>query len=219
MSNPYIKETIVDRSCIGNPVPRIDRDFLMRDFAFDLATELAMNVENADDLQQSYAGAWIDCGNDLTIFVNAEHGAKIGRVKVGAFTGLVRKLDSNGPKMPSATYDAARPMAAIAKAIRKNIIDVARPLVDGLREQVKERVRSADEFGALIHLMEMRFPGLQINRKNPNDLTAEIYINNGAGYASGTLYTDGRISFQRVSAYSRESSDAILSAIAGKRES
>lgn len=208
--HPFIRETMVDRSSIGRP-PRIDRDFMMFEFASALASELGATLENEGEARSIYGVATIDVGDDLYIRISPMHGAKIGRVEVGAGSALSRKLDSHEwLKFPSATYDAARPIPTLAAAICKNIIGASRPLVETLRERVCRRECEADAFGVLIREMQAAMPALSINRRGERDLSADVYLNNSRGYITGTLGTDGRINFQRVSLNSADDCRALL---------
>lgn len=210
-SNPYIKETVVDRSSIGNPTPRIDREFLNATFCQALAKALGATTEATEE---RYAIGVINIDSDITIAVHSMHGAKMGRVEIFAGSDVGRSLEHHQrPNMPSATFDTARPVEAIAKAVRKHLVDTARPLVEGMRVKAAERADEAASLGKLIEQMRKDFPTASFNRREDRDLTADVYLNVTAGYATGTLYPDGRISFQRVSANTADASAAILRAI------
>lgn len=210
--HPFIREETVDRSAYGR-APRIDRYFEMRDFAWALALELEVNLINEEESRSVYGCAYLDCGDDLSIRIYAQTGAKIGRVEISASASeITRKLDSHDwVNMPSATYDAARPIDAIAKAVRKNIIEPARPIVAGLRERARARDDAAAEFGRQIKQMEADFPGLSVTRQNERDLSANLYLNNGKGYVYGSVMHGHGFNLQRVSISAADDVRAFLS--------
>lgn len=211
--HPFVKETVVDRSQYGLS-PRIDRDFLMADFTQALADALGYP---APDFESARYSGKIECGDGLGILIRSEYGAKMGRVDIRAFADEAHKVERyQVPSFPSATYDASRPLDVLAKAIRKNIIDPARPLLGGLRDLVAERDKRIEAFGAMIADMETRFPGLSLKRNGERELTAHAYLNNGNGYISGTLGDDGRIHFERLNVNSADMTTAILALIASE---
>lgn len=214
MTHPYIEEKTVDRSSIGRP-PRIDREFRLHAFVKDLAGALGRGVSRVSDCT-NFAWGVIDMGDGLELRVSAMYGAKLGRVTVQASTDLARKLSQGDwPSMPSATYDTSRPLDKLSNAIITNIVKPARPVIAGIRVKVLKARAEAEAFEQMVAALQSQYPTGTFGGVNARTMTAEVYANTSSGYATGTLYADGRISFQRVSANTVEASNAVLRAVLG----
>lgn len=221
MSHPFVTEKSIDRSSIGNPVPRIDRDFNMKAFLSAIIPALkeaglasAKNCASDDD-SMTYNNGRIDCGNGVELFIHALFGAKMGRVEISSgFTGFKPRLIK--ATIPAATYDASRDLAKLARLIKSKHVEPMIPLVAENDTAIQMKANRRANMEKLASEMEKAFPGLRCTMRQSQEPECDVYFNANGSYISGSLYEDGHINFQRFSVSSAETTRAILALISGK---
>lgn len=205
--NPFM----VEQELFGRPNTYLD----LAGFAEALAKELG---ETADVRERGpYAIAGVSCANGVHLHVAGEYGAKFGRVAVSARIPAEDTLDHHErTKLPRITVDSARPLQALAKDIRRRVLE---PAAEALKASADTLKAVEDRREALAgHVAKLRetFPGLQVTPDERGD-RASLYFNNSdrGGYITGTLYADGRMCLDRVVAYTDAACMGVLAAIAG----
>ena len=185
-------------------------EFCDMDFSRALAAELSATLEPGD--MGSDPGRIILEGG-VWLWARGEHGARIGRVEMHLCPPRDLALKLNGytvPKLPSFTVDAARPLADIAKRVRKALVE-ALAAVEVMRAKAVEVDDARAKFLALCQAWREALPGLDIKIGDEN--RAGLYFNRGGAYLTGTLYPNGSIGLSNVSANSSEAAQAIVRAI------
>jgi hypothetical protein len=189
---------------------RTEADMDLPRFAADLAKELGGTVvpgEHARDQQTIAIG-----DNQLNLYCHTYR--KPVRVNVYINAPDVKHDDRNHYDKTHKAQDAsvnpdARPIASIARDIKKRVIDASLEALqrqreyaalqaerrDGIKRQVAEITASCPELDVRLHEREQR---------------ATIYNRNGSHHVSGTLYADGTVSIERLGQVSRAKFEAIL---------
>ncbi|PLP55559.1 hypothetical protein CYK37_30180 [Mesorhizobium loti] len=202
--NPFI----VKRERYGRP----DHYFDSGAFASALATELGYPLTVREEGE--WSTAYIDCGDGLILYVNQVWG-KLGRANIsGTVAGEAVLSHYERTRLESVTVDTSRPMATLAKDVTKRLIDPSRPKVAEGQNKVAERLSETSQLKATIADLRASFPALSIRDPEPNATTASIYLNNSNGYLSGTLYSDGHMTFERVRVEGAEGARKLIALVA-----
>lgn len=191
-----------------------DRRLDIEQFGKDLAAALGFNTI-IDHPGSSYPTVQIDCGDDLTLMMRAEYGAKLGKVEIYASAKGTHVLEQyERPKMPSAGIDTSRDIAALAKDVSRRVIEPARDAVTEARAAIAKRAECISGLQSLAKSLEREFPGLQVVQRSPNDKTASLYFNKNGCYLNGSMYADGVCHFERISLSGHENARRLFALIA-----
>lgn len=189
------------------------------------AAALAKELGYAHDVREPgrYAVASIDCGDGLSLGFYAQHGAKKGRVEVyasAADRGLVYRQSCGNDKMPSATVDTGRDIAAIARDITRRVIDPGRKAAALVAEKAATIRDNGAKLADLCHSLSREFPGLQATQDKAEDQSARLYFNGGGDgwYMTGTLHPDGHAHFERVQIATPEGARKLFALMSSRGE-
>ncbi|MFA5897876.1 MAG: hypothetical protein WC829_02060 [Hyphomicrobium sp.] len=197
---------------------RVDREFKLEQFTRDLAAALGYAAIISDP-GTKYPTCWIDAGEDMRLHVRSNYGAKISKADIGAGTAGNKSAAleyHNRLKFPSISVDSGRDMAAIAKDVKRRLIDPSRALVEQETERCAKHESEIAAMLALAENLKKDFPGLELHHENKNAKTMELYLNNGAGYLYGEMSHDGRCAFQQFSVKGLDGARRIFAAMTGE---
>ncbi|MBS3648824.1 hypothetical protein KEU06_09420 [Pseudaminobacter sp. 19-2017] len=112
-------------------------------------------------------------------------------------------------KVDSITVTGDRDIAAVAKDVKRRILDGIEPKLEEARARVAARETLKSSVAERAADWQRRFPGLQV--KISSDGTgADVYYNRAGRYLNGSMTRDGTLSLQRVSLDGPETSEALL---------
>ena len=184
-------------------------------FARDLAKELGGTVVPRENGDPSDSDTWqnIRVGTEeLRLSANNHK----GRVTVGIFAPDIKHDDRNTYDKTHRTEDATvnpdgRPIATIAKDIKRRVIDASQEALRKQREYAAEIAKSRDNFAAQLAKLQKAAPRLRIDHKT-RDRQAGIYLPNCEHYISGRMDSDGKITIERMYSLTVEQFLAMLAA-------
>lgn len=194
---------------------RVDREFKIEQFTRDLATALGYAAIISDP-GTKYPTCWIDAGEDLRLHVRSNYGAKISKADIGAGTAGNKSTAleyHNSLKFPSISVDSGRATAALAKDVKRRLIDPSRALVKQEADRCEKHENEISSMLALADKMRKDFPGLELRHENKNAKTMKLYLNNAAGYLYGEMSSDGHCTFQQFSVKGLDDARRIFAAM------
>lgn len=152
------------------------------------------------------------------IAFGAGYGAKWNKVTISAWAPheLMNKARRRGSpaNLPDIGVSAERDASAIAKAVQSRLMPVAAERLEVIRTLAGEADASRADLEAQAAALVKRFPAIRVNLTDDVGRAGFSLYLSGKGSASGTLYADGQISFDRVSVDSAAKALAILSTVA-----
>lgn len=193
----------------------------IRRFAADLARELGGELlpQKYDWSDANDRIAHIKLGNDELALHGNSYGDK-GRVSVSIDAPEINHDDRSSYDKSHKTESAkvnpdGRPIASIAKDIRKRVIDASAAALAAKRQYAADKIATRGGLDAQIAKLGKDIPGIQVSKRNASDLQASVStyrINNGT-YVDGRLNADGSVSIDRMSTVSPEQFRAIVAVL------
>jgi hypothetical protein len=128
-------------------------------------------------------------------------------------------LGSNEPygddyKMPSIRISVDRPMKALVADIRRRLIEPAKAPAAKRREYAAKMAESKSNLATVAAALRQRFPRLEVRDPKDQVHATGLYLNSDAGpYLSGTVYSDGKVSIDRLGQLSAEQFDRLMKAL------
>lgn len=182
-----------------------------RKFAADLARELGGKVEQNTHQNDS---VYIIIGNDK-LFVRADNRMKRVTISISCAEMEWNAWGSSADqKTDSATINPeARPIASIAKDIRKRVIEANAPALAARRAYVAAKQKSANDLVAYAEQLRQAVPNIRVEIK---DQTASVSAT--GVYLYGRLESYGKVTIDRMESVSLMKFVAIM-AILNQKES
>lgn len=115
-------------------------------------------------------------------------------------------------KAPEATLDPKRPLEALARDIKRRVIDPAQERHKKMRDAVAAKRDRVGELAETVERYRAAFPDLSIDCK-PNEEQASIWSGKGT-YIKARLYGNGSVSFEHLGSISEEKARRILAILA-----
>lgn len=151
----------------------------------------------------------------VALVMRTGYGATANKVTISAFLPFEDVLQYHQrAKFESITVTGTRPAEAVAKEIKRR-------LLDGVEIKIAEalaRVNAHNETKTTVKARAAKwaqdFPGLSVT-VNDDGLSARLYFNKSGKYLSGDMQRDGSISIQRLSLDGENSATALLTLLAG----
>lgn len=113
--------------------------------------------------------------------------------------------------LPDISFDPTRPLEAIVRDTRKRLIAPAADTLQNMREYAASAVEKENGIRAIKTEYEAEFPGMKIEVSSDGTV-GNLYYNVDGIYITGSVYSDGNISVQRLSGLTRNRLKAFLSA-------
>lgn len=187
---------------MANPYARLDQYnhqwIDMEALGRDLAPLLGAEIELSDG-GGKYCMVRLHVPGGLALYLRSLYGAKWDKIEVNAGGDIERKLDHCArPRFPSATVSTARPVDAIAKDIKRRVIEPSTPVLDELQGKVAERDDAARHLAEAAAKLVAAFPeNLDANIES-DALTARLFGRGGGTYLDATLHPDGSVRLGHV---------------------
>lgn len=176
--------------------------------AVDVAIELGGVLLNTPN--PNYIEVKIESEN---IVIGLHHRPREARIQVSIspdLTGIKdRSYMSLRRELPTANVSETRSPAAIAKDIRRRVIEPGKVLAWNLRNDYEARDKQADD----LKTVAAEYEKLGCYTRELRDGATDCYIGNmvsSGTYFNGRLYPDGRVSINRVGMLSRDKFVRIL---------
>jgi hypothetical protein len=189
--------------------------FDIQAFARDLAAVMggAYVTPAKDDMSaaERYATFTLD-GYDISLSRDwSDRRNKTVHVSIRMIGDKLGHLESDGYRMPKASVSGTRPLAALAKDIRRRVIEPAAAPAAKRRELTESRTQYANNLAAHAKRMRAAFPGLQVD---VSDSAASLYLNSDGNYLTGRLDGDGKVTIDRISQLNAAAFAGVMAALA-----
>ena len=119
-------------------------------------------------------------------------------------------------RLPQATVSVERPLAAIAKDIKRRVIDAAKAPLAEIAAYAAERQNSRDSLSMAVHAAKAAFPGAEESKNFPRDTHhCRLWLPN---FSPIDVYADGDVHLERLPNVSLETAKAIIALIKADRK-
>jgi hypothetical protein len=125
-------------------------------------------------------------------------------------------LGSNEPygddyKMPSIRISVDRPMKTLVADIKRRLLEPAKAPAAKRREYAAKLAASKSNLATVAAALRQRFPRLEVRDPKDQVHSTGLYLNSDAGpYLSGTVYSDGKVSIDRLGQLSPEQFERLM---------
>jgi hypothetical protein len=138
------------------------------------------------------------------------------RVSIGIDNETRRKIGNSVtlPEMPDANLSPNRPIAALAKEIKRRVIEPSKQALEVARGRVAEELSRRSSLADKVAELSKAFPIAAIDLDRDGG-SASFYLNARGAYLSGSLYADGSLSLQRCGTVPADRLGAVLKALLG----
>lgn len=190
---------------------REEKQFDLAGFGQAIAEAIGMSCEVREP--GLYPVVTLSSG-DLRVSLRNGYGAKFGKIEFNAWFAAETFLEHHErTKVASITVDGTRPIDAVAKDVKRRLVQPALDQAKESARKVAARRNGCNEFRAMAAEMRATYPGLSIEFPSDNATSARLYFNANECYLTGELYSDGRISVQRLSLRTAKAASALLDLI------
>lgn len=197
----------------------------VRAFAADLSKALnggELQPAREDSIDDAMHRGCFSLGDDL-IMVTGNYYHSKGRVTVHIEAPEIKHGDKNihskDHRTTSATVNPdGRSIDAIAKDIKKRVIEASQPALKLQREFAAQRNQARENIVEHMHTLSSAVPGLSVNRRSPDEQNAAIYSGSGNHYVSATLNSDGTVSISHLGSMSIEKFTAVMKLLNGAKQ-
>lgn len=110
---------------------------------------------------------------------------------------------------PSATFDAKRPLPAIAREIMRRVVTPAQKALEENRAKARARIEYTERVAAEAERMRRDFPAVRVDVSDGGQEVSFSYYQEGS-YFHGRMGPDGRAYFERIGTLSAEKSRRVL---------
>lgn len=173
-------------------------------FTKALAPLIGGKMVNNVDEDRSWRGA-IQVG-ELSLVFTKGNGASVGRVTISAVCPdkIRQYLGYQGlPDFPSMTVDVTRPVEAIARDIKKRVIDKAAEPLDKAKAMFNEWTDITEQTRKYVYAIAEKYPKIRFSdmqaSKPHNRVNFSRYDVSG-GYFDGYVSADGKVCFSTLHA-------------------
>jgi hypothetical protein len=172
---------------------------------------------DAESPRSPYAHVMLTGIGELRLSIDAPRGRdEMAKVTVRAWIprawhDLARAVGQI-PDMPSATVDTRRPLAALAKDIKRRVIDASAAPLARVKEMVDAQSSRLSSLQASAAKLTAAFPNITVTIKGDAATTAEFYTTSDPSM-HGILYQDGRICVQRIGGVDADKAMALFAAL------
>lgn len=111
-------------------------------------------------------------------------------------------------KLPSITVSATRPIEAVAKEVKRRLIEPAQAPLAKRREYAANRVAERDKLTETVTQLRALYGEKAVSTKNGDGFTAHLWISEP--YVAANVSADGRVSIERVQTVTLEKFNAIV---------
>ena len=154
----------------------------------------------------------------LRLYLRQGYGAQVKRVTISsgiADSEIHRRAYSRRSnfKFPEVTVDPDRPMAALAKDIRKRVIDASAGPLAAMLDAEKQATELASNVRQHAERIATAFPTASVKIGDDTQTEAGFYLNHNGVYLSGRINSSGALYVDRLGTIPPEKLNAILAVL------
>lgn len=161
----------------------------------------------------AYGRTVIVMPDGLRLFVSGDYKAK-RRAIISSYCPEELRQAAGRVSFPDATVDAGRPIDAIARDIKRRVVEPAAEPLAKVRERAEQDRKARESLVAVCRDLQRKFPTLRIDLPEGEAYQASFSAYGGPdGHVSGRISASGKVTIDRISSIGLELAETLFAAL------